>query len=464
MKPGLRASRSVNQPTSRLFAGFLVTALLGMAQTLAPGSATSADLKITLQDALVRAHKYGTQIQTATIATLVARENRAQARAAALPSLNALNQFIYTEGNGTPSGVFVANDGVHVYNEQAVVHEELLSLVRRGEIRAAAASVAVAEAKAGIAARGLDLTVIQDYYAIASATRRLGNVRTSLHEAEQFLQITQDQERGGEAAHSDTIKAQIQVQQRQRDFQDARLNVDKAKIALSVLIFPSLQQNYEIVDDLQRLAILPTLQEATGQAAATNPTLGAARASVTEAKLGVSVAKYAYLPSFGLDFFYGIDANQFAVNSDLTQSSGRSTQPNYLVENRQNLGYSAMATLNVPIWNWGSIHSKVKQASLREQQAELDLTTSKKQLQADVASSHAEAETALSQIQTLRSSRDLSEESLRLTLLRYKSGEATALEVVDAQTTATQARTAYDDGLLRYRLALATLQNLTGTY
>ena len=435
-----------------------------MAQTLAPGSATSADLKITLQDALVRAHKYGTQIQTATIATLVARENRAQARAAALPSLNALNQFIYTEGNGTPSGVFVANDGVHVYNEQAVVHEELLSLVRRGEIRAAAASVAVAEAKAGIAARGLDLTVIQDYYAIASATRRLGNVRTSLHEAEQFLQITQDQERGGEAAHSDTIKAQIQVQQRQRDFQDARLNVDKAKIALSVLIFPSLQQNYEIVDDLQQLAILPTLQEATGQTAATNPTLGAARASVTEAKLGVSVAKYAYLPSFGLDFFYGIDANQFAVNSDLTQSSGRSTQPNYLVENRQNLGYSAMATLNVPIWNWGSIHSKVKQASLREQQAELDLTTSKKQLQADVASSHAEAETALSQIQTLRSSRDLSEESLRLTLLRYKSGEATALEVVDAQTTAAQARTAYDDGLLRYRLALATLQNLTGTY
>lgn len=464
MKPEFRASRSVSQPTSRLLAICLVTALLGKSQIPAPGSATSPDLKITLQDALVRAHKYGTQIQTATIATLVARENRAQARAAALPTLSALNQFIYTEGNGTPSGVFVANDGVHVYNEQAVVHEELLSLVRRGEIRAAAASVAVAEAKAAIAARGLDLTVIQDYYAIVSAARRLGNVQTNLREAEQFLQITQDQERGGEAAHSDTIKAQIQVQQRQRDVQDARLNVNKAKIALSVLIFPSLQQNYDVVDDLQQLALLPTLQEASGEATATNPTLGVARASVTEAKLGVSVAKYAYLPSFGLDFFYGIDANQFAVNSDLTQSSGRSTQPNYLVENRQNLGYSAMATLNVPIWNWGSIHSKVKQASLREQQAELDLTTSKKQLQADVASSHAEAETALAQIQTLRSSRDLSEESLRLTLLRYKSGEATALEVVDAQTTAAQARTAYDDGLLRYRLALATLQNLTGTY
>ena len=54
-------------------------------------------------------------------------------------------------------------------------------------------------------------------------------------------------------------------------------------------------------------------------------------------------------------------------------------------------------------------------------------------------------------------------ESLRLTLLRYQAGEATALEVVDAQTTLAAARNAYDDGLARYRLALANLQTLTGT-
>jgi outer membrane protein TolC len=66
-------------------------------------------------------------------------------------------------------------------------------------------------------------------------------------------------------------------------------------------------------------------------------------------------------------------------------------------------------------------------------------------------------------VESLRSSADLSAESLRLTLLRYQAGEATALEVVDAQVTASQGRGAYDDGLLRYRVALATLQSLTGT-
>src|SRR5258708_30000779 len=89
---------------------------------------------IKLEDALARARKYGGQIQGANIAVLQAKEDSVQARAAKLPTVNAFNQFIYTEPNGTPSGVFVANDGVHVYNEQAVVHEELLTLVRQGEL------------------------------------------------------------------------------------------------------------------------------------------------------------------------------------------------------------------------------------------------------------------------------------------------------------------------------------------
>src|SRR5579864_4406885 len=112
-----------------------------------PPAAVPAPLVITLPDALTRARQYGGQIQSANFALLQAREDTAQARAARLPSVNAFNQFIYTEGNGTPSGVFVANDGVHVYNEQAVVHQEALSFVRHGELNRALAAEAVARAK-----------------------------------------------------------------------------------------------------------------------------------------------------------------------------------------------------------------------------------------------------------------------------------------------------------------------------
>ena len=422
-------------------------------------------LTIDLKEALQRARQYSSQLQSANIAAQLAREDSKQAVAASLPSVNGFNQFIYTEGNGTPSGVFVANDGVHVYNEQLQAHEELLSFVRRSEIRAAKAAEAVAKAKADVAARGLNVTVIQNYYAIAASEEKLRNAQQSLDEARQFFDVTQKQEQRGEAAHADVIKAQLQLQQRQRDLLDAKLAVDKAKVALAVLIFPTLQQNYEIVDDMAQLPVLPPLPEVTAQGTTNSADLRAAQEAVTQARLGVNVARNAYLPSLGLDLFYGIDANQFAAQTDHpTLGTGRSTLPNYLVPNRQNLGYSAQATLNIPIWNWGSIHSKVKQASLRQEQAKLDFSLTQKQVQASLASSYEEAQTALEEVESLRSSSDLSAESLRLTLLRYKAGEATALEVVDAQSTVNQARNAYDDGLLRYRVAYSNLQNLTGNF
>ncbi len=419
---------------------------------------------ITLQDAIARARQYGNQIQTANLAVLLAKEDTTQAKTLRLPTLNAFNQFIYTEGNGTPSGVFVANDGVHIYNEQAIVHEELLSVFRKGEIRRALAAQAVTSARVDVAARGLNATVVQNYYTIVAAQRRLANAQTSLGEANQFLDITRKQEQGGEAAHADVIKAQIQQQQRQRDVQDAQVNIEKARIALGVLIFPNFTADFTVVDDLSQPELLIPMEEARAKAVSTSPDLKAAKSTVDQAHYDVNVARYAYLPSLGLDFFYGINANEFAANSAEAQDTGRSTLPNYQVMNRQNLGYSGQVTLNIPVWNWGATRSKVKQAEFRESQAKLDLSLAERTLQGNLATAYAEARTALAQIDSLRSSEDLAAESLRLTLLRYQAGEATALEVVDAQTTATQARNASDDGQVRYRVALSNLQILTGNF
>ena len=67
-------------------------------------------------------------------------------------------------------------------------------------------------------------------------------------------------------------------------------------------------------------------------------------------------------------------------------------------------------------------------------------------------------------MENLRRVAELASESLRLTNLRYQAGESTALEVVDAQNTVVQARNAADDAETRYRVALAELQTVTGSF
>ena len=129
----------------------------------------------------------------------------------------------------------------------------------------------------------------------------------------------------------------------------------------------------------------------------------------------------------------------------------------------RNLGYAATATLQLPIWNWGANRSKLKQADLRREQARVELSFAQRNLLAKLRTLYDEAQTARSELESLDQSAQLTAESVRLTTMRYQAGESTVLEVVDAQNTQTQARNAFNDGQVRFRVAMANLQTLTGS-
>jgi outer membrane protein TolC len=160
------------------------------------------------------------------------------------------------------------------------------------------------------------------------------------------------------------------------------------------------------------------------------------------------------LPTINLDYFYGIDASHYAAN---TPPNPATNTPGF-----SNLGSSYIASLNLPIWNWGATQSKVRQAELKRKLGDAQLSYAQRKLLAEMRSLHSEAETALNELSGLQRSSELAAESLRLITLRYQNGESTVLEVVDAQTTYATANNAYHDGALRYRIALANLQTLTG--
>jgi outer membrane protein TolC len=412
-------------------------------------SETGSPLQLTLQDALARARKNSPEFQSAATDAAVAAEDRKQARDALLPTAAYNNQYLYTQGNGTGNVRYIANNSVHEYISQGNVHETI-DLAGVTSYRRAAAAAAIARARAEIASRGLVVTVVQDYFRVAAAQSKMEITQRGLSQGEDFFKLTGQLEKGGEVAHSDVIRSELLMQDKQRQQQEAQLELLNAKLDLAVLIFPDFNDNFQISDDLHASVPLPTFEEVQQQGARDNPDLRAALAGVQEAGHDVTNARAGYLPSLVLDYFYGIDAAQFAANS--------------VIDNRRlsNLGSSASATLNIPVWNWGSTQSKVKQAELRRAQAQRELSLAQRKLLAEMRSLYAEAETALNELSGLSRSAELASESLRLATLRYKGGEATVLEVVDAQNSFAQANTSYQDGAVRYRVALANLQTLTG--
>jgi outer membrane protein TolC len=421
------------------------------AQTPSAAPATTqppATIVLTLADALARAKENSPQFQAAVTELGLAREDRYQSRAALLPGVDYNNSFIYTQGNGTASARFIANNGVHEYISQGAAHEQI-GAAEVLDYQRAAATHALAKARAEIASRGLTVTVVQDFYGLLAAQARTINAERANNEGHHFLDLSRKLEQGGEVAHADTIKAQIQANDLKRAWDDAKLAEQNARLTLAVLLFANFFQDFTLVNDLEVAPALPPMNEMQQMAAQNNPELRAAFAALAVANKQVGVAKAGYLPSLSVEMLYGIDANQFAKRAP---------------DGTQNLGYGGTATLNIPVWNWGATQSKVRQAEFLRHQALVELSAAQRQAIADLQSFYSEAQLSYEHLQVLKQSTELAEQSLYLTNLRYEAGEASALEVVDAQNTLTSAGNSYHDGELRYHLAIANLQKLTGAF
>lgn len=445
---------------------FQAPRVLGQSPALGPGTilaqATAAEASsqganvITLDQAIALAEENDPAYATGLTARGSANLDRSISRAALLPTVDYHNQYLYTQPNGLKNQAgqgageqlapkFIANNAIREYASQALVNETV-SLAGLADLRRNGALARKASADLEIARRDLVVRVVSGYFGLIAAEGRRNAAQRGADEATAFRDLTMKLEKGREVAHADVVKADLEVEQRQREFSDAVLAEEKARLDLGVLLFPDPRTSYQLA--ASEPSALPAEDAVEAAAGKQNPDLASTLEAVRAAHAEVQAARAAYYPSLSLNYTYGIDAPQVAVDGP---------------DRVRNLGYSASASLDIPVWDWLATHDRVKQSELRRREAQVALTSVQRQLIAQLQEFYQEAKVAAGQVASLDQSFATAQESLRLTKLRYGAGEATALEVVDAQNALLQAEIARADGGVRYRVALANLQTLTGT-
>lgn len=424
------------------------------------GASAASSVVIDLTEAVHRAEVADPTYAGAIAANKVAAQDRTIARSAFLPNVHYYNAYLFTQGQrlsaieltklkasgqSTPPA-FIASNSVHEYMSQAQVNETV-GLGVFAQYKHAGAAAAFASAQQEVARRALVVYVVNAYFTLLAANGKQAVAQRAANEAEHFSALTRKLESGGEVAHADVVKADLQLEQRQRDLSDAGLAAEKARLDLGVLLFPDPRTDYKLADDFSQMPPVPALAAVQAAARQNNPDLRSALSAVQMADQDVNAARAAYLPDLTLNYSYGIDAAQFAINGP---------------EGEHNLAYSAAVTLDIPVWDWFATQSRVRQAKAIRSVARTQLTSTQRQLVAELQEFYNEAHVSGMQLASLDQSVKDAQESLRLTNLRYTAGEATVLEVVDAQNTLTIAESARDDGVVRYQVALANLQTLTG--
>jgi outer membrane protein TolC len=187
------------------------------------------------------------------------------------------------------------------------------------------------------------------------------------------------------------------------------------------------------------------LPAALARAAERRPELAALRKARDLRREDLLNAKSAYKPS--AELFGGYQWQSLPYENEL----GRDLS-----------GWIAGGQLTWSIFDGQLTRGKVMEAQARYQRAQLDIDESARQIELEARTAHSNFIEAREVLESQKMVQEQAQEALRLAEARLGAGTGTQLDVLDAQTALTQARTTQAEALHDYAVARARLQRALG--
>ena len=125
-------------------------------------------------------------------------------------------------------------------------------------------------------------------------------------------------------------------------------------------------------------------------------------------------------------------------------------------------GAIAGVQLSWNMYDGGQTKGKILQARALQEKAGLELDDARRRIQLQVRTAYSTFLEAREVLESQKKVLEQAEESLRLAGSRYEAGTGTQLDVLDAQTSLTEARTTQIQALYEYSVARAKLERAIG--
>jgi len=377
-----------------------------------------------------------------------------QTRAVALPQLTATGQYKYTDPNAIET--FPSSPGSPNQNWDAGI--QLVQSIYEGGKMVAAFRAADATKQQALAQFQ---TVVADtllatrvaYYDVLLAAQQIIVHEASVNLLQKELEDQQHRFDAGTVPKFNVLRADVAVANERPNLIQARNNYRIAKNNLSNLLGYNLPREIleevplNLTDALESAPYDVNLPDAIQQALARRTELTVLRKTVELQRLNIVNAKSGYKPTVSLFAGYGWYNAQFT--------------PPVTLEHDIN-GWNAGAELQWNIFDGALTHGKVIQANALYEKSETDLVDQSRQIEIEVRTTYSDFMEAREVLESQKTVQAEAEEALSEARSRADAGTGTQLDVLDAETSLTQARTTQIQALHDYDTARAKLQRAIG--
>ncbi len=377
-----------------------------------------------------------------------------QTRAIALPKVQIGGQFqaIAESSIDTPAGsAFAFGTDKSWRTEIRLVQ----SIYEGGRINSALRSAKLTQEQAllqyqAVVADTL-LAVRINYYDILLAAQQIVVREASVNLLQRELDDQQRRFAAGTVPRFNVLRAEVAVANARPQLIRARNAERVAKNKLVDLLGYNLPRTVgedvpvQLTDTLDAAPYQIDLSAAIGQALEKRPELSALRKAEALQAEGIVNANAGYKPS--VQIFGGYGARNSSFSTDLTT---------------ERHGWLAGAQLSWDIFDGMLTRGKVMEAKAVHQKSQTELADTSRRIELEVRTAYSDFIEAREVLESQKKVQEQAEESLRLAKARADAGTGTQLDVLNAETALTEARTTQSLALRDYAVAVARLERAMG--
>ena len=289
------------------------------------------------------------------------------------------------------------------------------------------------------------------YYDVLLGKQQISVQEASVALLERELQDTRRRYEAGTVPQFNVLRAEVELANARPRLIRARNGYGIAKNTLLHQLGYQIPTNIweniplELSDRLEAEPFETDLPSALTLAVERRPEIGALQKADRLRQEDIETAKAGYKPSVQLFAGYGSRSSQFS--DDLSRDIS---------------GWHAGAQLNWDIFDGWLTKGKVQQARAVRERARTEVQDTTRQIEFETRTAYSAFGEAREVLESQRKVQEQAEESLRLANSRAEAGSGTQLDVLNAQTALTEARTTQIQALRDYLVARARLMRAIG--
>lgn len=377
-----------------------------------------------------------------------------QTRAVALPSLQATGQY---KGSQESAVENIPNLGALPNQNWNAGVQLVQTIYEGGKMLAAVRAARLIKQQSVLQYQ----TVVDDtllstrlaYYDVLLAAQQIVVNEASVELLTKELEDQQRRYNAGTVPHFNVLRAEVALANERPALIQARNNYRIAKNNLANLLGYNLPRDIwediplNLTDKLDDRPYQIELPQAIEQALANRTELAALRKEEALQRENVISAKSGYKPTFQIFAGYSWYNSQFTPPVEITHDL---------------YGWNAGAQLSWDIFDGMLTRGKVVQAEALHDKSQTDVEDKGRQIELEVRTAYSQFIEAQEVLDSQKTVQVEAEEALREAQARADAGTGTQLDVLDAQTSLTQARTTEVQALHDYAAARARLERAIG--